>query len=164
MEMQQIRYFLALCNEQNFTRAAKRCGITQPSLTRAIKKLEMELGGPLFERSRRSCHVSRLGKVVQPHLVSVDRSVANAEREAAAFLSSSQAPPFKPKESPMRKIIYGAAIAAVALLLTVGVNLRPQLRATAASITPAGKDVSTLMSTIDVKALPRHDILSEADE
>jgi DNA-binding transcriptional LysR family regulator len=36
MQMHQIRYFLALCEERSFTRAAKRCGISQPSLTNAI--------------------------------------------------------------------------------------------------------------------------------
>src|SRR5215468_10129897 len=45
MQMQQIRYFLALCEERSFTRAAKRCGISQPSLTNAIIALEQELGG-----------------------------------------------------------------------------------------------------------------------
>ena len=52
MEMHQVRYFLALCEERNFTRAAKRCGVAQPSLTRAIKQLEAELGGLLFDRNR----------------------------------------------------------------------------------------------------------------
>jgi LysR family transcriptional regulator, hydrogen peroxide-inducible genes activator len=36
MQMQQIRYFLALCKERSFTHAAKRCGVSQPSLTNAI--------------------------------------------------------------------------------------------------------------------------------
>ena len=38
MEMHQVRYFLALCEELNFTRAAERCHVAQPSLTRAIKQ------------------------------------------------------------------------------------------------------------------------------
>ena len=50
MQMQQIRYFLALCEELNFTAAARRCGVSQPSLTTAIGALERELGGALFER------------------------------------------------------------------------------------------------------------------
>jgi hypothetical protein len=50
MQMHQIRYFLALCEERNFTRAAKRCGVSQPSLTNAIIALEQELGGALFQR------------------------------------------------------------------------------------------------------------------
>jgi DNA-binding transcriptional LysR family regulator len=48
--MHQVRYFLALCEELNFTRAARRCGISQPSLTTAIRALERELAGALFHR------------------------------------------------------------------------------------------------------------------
>jgi hypothetical protein len=54
MEMHQIRYFLALSSELSFTRAAKRCGVSQPSLTSAINSLERQLGGALFGASRGS--------------------------------------------------------------------------------------------------------------
>jgi len=46
MEMHQLLQFLAVCETMNFTRAAERCHVAQPSLTRAIHKLEEELGGP----------------------------------------------------------------------------------------------------------------------
>ena len=46
MQISHARYFLALCRDKNFTLAAKRCGISQPSLTNAIKRFERELGGP----------------------------------------------------------------------------------------------------------------------
>ena len=52
MEMYQIRYFLSVARELNFTRAAEECGVAQPSLSRAIKQLEGELGGELFRRAR----------------------------------------------------------------------------------------------------------------
>ena len=51
MEMNQIRYFLAVGGTLNFTRAAEECNVTQPSLTRAVKNLEAELGGELFRRA-----------------------------------------------------------------------------------------------------------------
>ena len=67
MEMHQVRYFLAVCEELNFTRAAKRCDVAQPSLTTAIKRLEQELGAPLFYRSPTNTSLSKLGRVVRPH-------------------------------------------------------------------------------------------------
>jgi len=71
MEMHQIRYFLAVAEELNFTRAARRCNVAQPSLTRAIRLLEQELGGALFNRERSNTHMSELGRVMQPHLEQV---------------------------------------------------------------------------------------------
>ena len=55
MEMHQVRYFLALVSEKNFTKAAERCNVTQPSLTCAIKQLEDELSGrPVSARASAS--------------------------------------------------------------------------------------------------------------
>jgi predicted transcriptional regulator len=68
MEMHQVRYFLAVAEELNFTRASEKCNVTQPSLSRAIKILEEELGGPLFHRERESIHLTDLGNLVRPHL------------------------------------------------------------------------------------------------
>src|SRR5258705_6253100 len=50
MEMHQVRYFLAVTEELNFSRAARSCEVSQPTLSRAIKSLEAELGGDLFRR------------------------------------------------------------------------------------------------------------------
>ena len=71
MEMHQVRYFLAVAEELNFTRASERCNVTQPSLSRAIKLLEEELGGLLFRRERELTHLTDLGALVHPHLQSV---------------------------------------------------------------------------------------------
>lgn len=68
MEMHQIQYFLAMARNLNFTRAAEECSVTQPSLTRAIQKLEEEFEGPLFHRERSRTHLTALGQQVLPHL------------------------------------------------------------------------------------------------
>ena len=64
MEMQQIRYFLAVCDKSSFTRAAESAYVSQPSLTQAIKKLEDELGWELFTRDRSECLLTSLGHLV----------------------------------------------------------------------------------------------------
>src|SRR5262245_58089331 len=60
MEMHQVRYFLAVAQELNFSRAAQKCNVSQPSLSRAIQQLEGELGGPLFHRERHLTHLTEL--------------------------------------------------------------------------------------------------------
>jgi LysR family transcriptional regulator, hydrogen peroxide-inducible genes activator len=71
MEMHQVRYFLAVAEELNFTRASEKCSVTQPALSRAVKLLEHELGGLLFYRDRESTRLTDLGLMVRPHLQSV---------------------------------------------------------------------------------------------
>ncbi|NOK16172.1 LysR family transcriptional regulator [Corallococcus carmarthensis] len=79
MEMHQVRYFLAVSETHSFTRAAERCHVSQPTLTAAIKKLEVELGGPLLLRDRSGAKLTPLGRLVLPRLQRIDdesRSVA----------------------------------------------------------------------------------------
>lgn len=90
MEMHQIRYFLALREERNFTRAARRCGITQPSLTNAIKRLEDEFGGSLFRRDQSGAELSPLGYAVLPYLRQIDQLAAVAKNEAATFAAATR--------------------------------------------------------------------------
>ena len=66
MEIHQIRYFLALSETLNFTKAAERCNVTQPTLTRAIHFLEIELGGELISRERALSRLTELGERVLP--------------------------------------------------------------------------------------------------
>jgi DNA-binding transcriptional LysR family regulator len=87
MKMQQVRYFLAICEEHNFTRAARRCGVTQPSLTRAVQLLECELGGVLFQRSQRGIELSPLGRAVWPHLLQIERAESAARQAAENVLA-----------------------------------------------------------------------------
>lgn len=80
--MNQVRYFLALCEEKQFTRAAARCGVAQPSLTTAIRKLERELGGVLFDR--RCGEPTELGHLVKTFLQQIAWNAAAATSRAHA--------------------------------------------------------------------------------
>lgn len=85
MEMHQIRYFVALARTLNFTRAADECNVTQPSLTRAIKLLEHELGGELVRRERGLTHLTELGERMLPLMTACFESAASAKSMADAM-------------------------------------------------------------------------------
>jgi DNA-binding transcriptional LysR family regulator len=67
MELQQVRYFLAICEHGGFSRAAQVCGVTQPALTMAVKRLEQDLGGALLHREGRRLVLTGLGRLIKPH-------------------------------------------------------------------------------------------------
>src|SRR5262245_16254680 len=92
MEMHEVRYFLAVCDTLNFTRAAERCNVSQPSLTRAIQKLEGELGGLLFRRERAATHLTDLGQLVRPRLVQIAKDADTVKSTANSFLRMKNAP------------------------------------------------------------------------
>ncbi|MEE2690298.1 MAG: LysR family transcriptional regulator [Pseudomonadota bacterium] len=92
MEMQQIRYFLALSETLNFTRAAAECNVTQPALTRAIQALEAELGGDLIRREGRQSHLTELGRRMLPLMQQCFDAATSAKALAKAVQSSDIAP------------------------------------------------------------------------
>jgi len=92
MEMHQIRYFLAVCDTLNFTRASEACNVTQPALTRAIQKLEEELGGLLLRRERSRTHLTEFGQLMKPHLEDVLRNTQAATTTAKSLLKLEDAP------------------------------------------------------------------------
>lgn len=85
MEMHQVRYFLQLVEEQNFTRAAEKCNVSQPALSRAIRMLEQEFGGPLFYRDAPEACLTELGRMIRPHLEHVYQESLAAKRLAKDF-------------------------------------------------------------------------------
>ena len=85
MEMHQVRYFLAAVSELNFTKAAEKCNVAQPSLTRAIKQLEAELGGDLFRRERPQAQLTELGQRMLPLLKQCYDSALGARSLASAI-------------------------------------------------------------------------------
>jgi DNA-binding transcriptional LysR family regulator len=140
MKIRQVTYFLALCEERSFTRAARRCGVAQPSLTRAIQLLEQEIGGRLFERSNSSVRLTELGALVQPDFVRISQSTENIERTAASLLGSSP-------DSADQRVVEGftraLSIGAAAIsILAAGLALHPvsqagPLESAQAGATPA---------------------------
>jgi DNA-binding transcriptional LysR family regulator len=92
MEMHQIRYFLAVSETLNLTKAAERCDVAQPSLTRAIKALETELGGELIRRERNLSHLTELGQRVLPMLRQCYETAASAKLVAASIRNGEVVP------------------------------------------------------------------------
>lgn len=76
MEINQIRYFLALAETLNFTKAAELCDVSQPTLSRGVKSLELEFGAELVRRERGLTHLTELGRIVRP---SLERALALTE-------------------------------------------------------------------------------------
>ncbi len=92
MEMHQVRYFLTLCDTLNFTRASEQCNVSQPSLSRAIRLLEEEFGGPLLYRERGNIHLSELGLIVKPYLDQLYMQAENAKRQALDYSRLNKTP------------------------------------------------------------------------
>jgi DNA-binding transcriptional LysR family regulator len=86
MEFQEIRYFLAMSQTLNFTKAAEACQVSQPALTRGIRKMEDELGGLLFSREPNNIHMTELGRLIEPHLTESAAQAGEAKRAATRFL------------------------------------------------------------------------------
>lgn len=151
----QIRYFLALCEEHSFTRAARRCGVAQPSLTRAIRELENECAGQLFERNRSNVSLTGLGHHVKPDFVRVERALCDVARKVAEFQTQS-----KVMTSPQTRETFMrvAAVTFFAIaIMAMGLALRPSPSAVAAMTgqTNIQIDPYALQSTTEAKGLPQ---------
>lgn len=81
MELYQLQYFLEVARQRNFTRAAGRLHLAQAALSEQIRKLEEELGAPLFQRGRRESTLTAAGETLRTH------AEALLDRAAAARLA-----------------------------------------------------------------------------
>lgn len=150
----QIGYFLALCDEQSFTRAARRCGVAQPSLTRAIQELEGECGGQLFERNRSNVSLSRLGLHLKHDFARIDRALSDVARKAAEFKSQ---PEVNVNSATRETYMRVVAITVLAIaIIAMGLALRPTPFATAAVTEQPSNQIDpyAMQSTAKTKALP----------
>lgn len=87
MDLRQMRYFLALAEERNFTRAAERLHMAQPPLTRQIRALEEELGATLFLRTTKGVELTEAGLAL---LDEVPNLLSLAQRAKERTLAASQ--------------------------------------------------------------------------
>ena len=71
MEFRQLRYFVAVAQQRNFTRAAEILNITQPPLSRQIQLLEEELGVALFYRESRPVRLTDSGRILYEQALQV---------------------------------------------------------------------------------------------
>lgn len=86
MELQQLRYVIAVADERNFTRAAARCFVVQSALSHQIKALERELGVDLFARTSRRVELTAAGDAF---VAAARHSVEAAERAVAEATTAS---------------------------------------------------------------------------
>lgn len=84
MELTQVRYFVTLSRTLHFTRAAEDCHVSQPALTRAVQRLEDELGGALLYRERTLTQLTDLGRTMLPHFLAMLDAADSALALAAA--------------------------------------------------------------------------------
>ncbi len=80
MELQQLRYFLAVARTSSFVKAAEETGVAQPSLSQQIKKLESELSVPLFDRLGRGVKLTRYGETLLPAAQEILRKATETEK------------------------------------------------------------------------------------
>ncbi len=92
MDLTQIRYFLALAQTLNFTRAAEACHVTQPALTKSIQRLEEELGGPLLLRERSLTQLTPLGQAMLPLLEQTHAAAERAKEHASGMKRQASSP------------------------------------------------------------------------
>lgn len=81
MEIHQLRYFQAVARHGNFSRAAQMCHVAQPSLSQQIRKLEEEIGHPLFRRTRRGALLTAHGERLLPRAQAMLQELAAIREE-----------------------------------------------------------------------------------
>jgi len=81
MELRQLEYFVAVAEEGNFTKAAARCAVSQPSLSQAIINLERDVKQQLFDRLGRSVQLTDAGRLLLDRALDILHAIADTRKE-----------------------------------------------------------------------------------
>jgi LysR family transcriptional regulator, hydrogen peroxide-inducible genes activator len=97
MEIHQLRYVCAIADTGNFSRAAERCQVAQPSLSQQVLKLEEDLGVKLFDRLGRSIRLTEAGRAFIPHARAILEKMDEARLSVAVGVIPTIAPYLMPR-------------------------------------------------------------------
>jgi DNA-binding transcriptional LysR family regulator len=81
MDLLQLSYFRVVARVEHMTKAAEELFIAQPSLSKTIRRLEKEIGVPLFDRQGRSIRLNQFGKAFLEHIERIFRELEEGQRE-----------------------------------------------------------------------------------
>jgi len=110
-DIRQLNAFLAVVQHGSLGRAAQRLNITQPALSRTIRRLEEQIGAPLFERYATGMMLTNFGQALLPHATLLQREAEQAAEEINALRGLSRG-----------TIRVGAVASAVSLVLPVAIG------------------------------------------
>jgi DNA-binding transcriptional LysR family regulator len=109
LSWQQLEWFSAIADLQHMSRAAAQLGVSQPALSRALSRLEAELGVPLFDRIGRSIRLTHYGRLFQGRVARALREIDDGRTELADLVDQDR------------------GTVALGFLRTLGINYIPQL-------------------------------------
>lgn len=90
--LRHLSFFIALIEEQNFTRAAQKCFVTQPTLSSGLRELELRLNVILFERDNKNVRLTEFGRKIEPKVRDILRQIHDIHIDAAHALQPEEGP------------------------------------------------------------------------